>query len=102
MAKSRIDLQTELETILGNRNVYFQPPENVKLKYPCIIYNLSNINTKKADDINYLSNDRYDVTLIHRDPENEVFSTLQEIPYCSLDRTFVTENLYHYTFTLFY
>ena len=27
---SRLDLQTELEGLLGNRHVYFQPPESKK------------------------------------------------------------------------
>lgn len=102
MAKNRLTLQTELETILGSSNVYFQPPENLKMKYPCIVYELNDIDTKKADDSNYLKNDRYVLTLIHRDPENEVFRVLEELTYCDLDRVFVTENLYHYVFTLFY
>ena len=36
MAKTRLDLQSYLKTLTAN--VYFQPPENVKLNYPCIIY----------------------------------------------------------------
>lgn len=102
MAKNRIELQTLLEKLLGSRNVYFQPPENIKLHYPCIIYELSNFNTIKADNRDYLLHDRYTVTLIHRDPDNDLKRTIQELPNCSLDRSFVTENLYHYAFTLFY
>lgn len=102
MAKTRLDLQTLLEEILGSRNVYYQPPENVKLKYPCIVYELNNITTEKADDLDYLKNDRYAVTLIHRDPDNMVFRDIQDLQYCELDRTFVTDNLYHYVFTLFF
>ena len=102
MAKSRIDLHNTLVDILGNINVYFQPPENVKLKYPCIIYELNNLKTIKADNRDYLLHDRYTVTLIHRDPENDIFRAIQELPNCSIDRIFVTENLYHYAFTLFY
>lgn len=102
MAKTRLDLQTLLEGILGSRNVYYQPPENVKLKYPCIVYELNNITTEKADDINYLKNDRYSVTLIHRDPDNTIFRDIQDLQYCELDRTFINDNLYHYVFTLFF
>ena len=102
MAKNRIDLQTLLEEILGSRNVYFQPPENTKLKYPCIIYKLSNLNSIKADNRDYLIHDKYEVTLIHRDPDNEIFRTIQALPKCSMDRSFVNDNLYHYAFTLFY
>ena len=102
MAKSRIELQTLLEEILGNRNVYFQPPENIKLKYPCIIYDFSKFHTTKADNVDYLRNKRYDITLIHRDPDNDIVGKIQDLQYCELDRTFVTDNLYHYAFELIY
>ena len=102
MAKSRIDLDALLCEILGSEYVYFQPPENVKLHYPCIIYSFSKFDTKKADNIDYLRGKRYDLTLIHRNPDNNVVEKLQNLEYCNLDRTFVTENLYHYAFTLFY
>ena len=51
---SRIDLQSKLEDILGSRNVYFQPPENLKIKYPAIIYSLNNINLRFADNMPYM------------------------------------------------
>ena len=47
---SRLNLQTTLETILGSRNVYFQPPESVKLKYPAIVYSRNDIMNQFADD----------------------------------------------------
>lgn len=40
---SRLNLQTFLEEILESRNVYFQPPESVKMKYPAIVYALDDI-----------------------------------------------------------
>ena len=38
MAKTRLELQSVLEQTLGSRNVYFQPPASVKMKYPAIVY----------------------------------------------------------------
>jgi hypothetical protein len=32
----RLQLQTLLETL--TEHVYFQPPENLKVQYPCIVY----------------------------------------------------------------
>lgn len=46
----RVDLHRKFEIALGSKNVYFQPPESVKLKYPCIIYGLSKLPIKHADD----------------------------------------------------
>lgn len=102
MAKTRLSLQTLLESVLGNRNVYFQPPENVKLKYPCILYELSGTDDIKANNGDYLSYDRYTITLIHRDPDNTVWRAIKDLQYCDLDRPFVADNLYHYVFTLYY
>ena len=35
---SRLNLHNSLIEALGTKSVYFQPPESVKLVYPCIIY----------------------------------------------------------------
>ena len=102
MAKNRETLDALLCEILGSENVYFQAPENMKMHYPCIRYEKSDINTKKADDRDYLKFNRYTVTLIHRDPDNTIVDALQELPYCDFDRFFVSENLNHYVFTLYY
>lgn len=102
MARPRLELQTLLQNIMGDGKVYFQPPENIKLTYPCIIYKLANINTTNADDIKYLKHKRYDVTLIHRDPDNTIYDMILDLPYCDFDRVIITDNLYHYAFTLFF
>ena len=116
--KTRLDLQAELEEILGSNQVYFSPPESIKLKYPCIVYKQSNIDTRKANNRLYLYNYRYEVTLIDRDPDSGAFkqkekfedeeaSSLVErllfhFPYCSHNRTFTTDNLNHNVFTIYY
>ena len=99
---SRVELHDKFVSILGNRNVYFQPPETVKLTYPCIIYSLSNIDTHKADDITYFKKKQYDIQVIDRDAESEIPDKLLELPYCSFDRQFTSSNLYHFNLTIFY
>ena len=100
---SRLKLQEELEEVLGSRNVYFQPPESKKLTYDCIVYNPSNISTRKANNKNYIFNDRYDVTFIYKDPDSEMpRKILEHFSYCSHSRHFVNDNLYHDVFTLYY
>lgn len=99
---SRLTLHQELISCLGNNNVYFQPPESLKINYPCIIYNLDKIQTLNADNTAYKTNKRYQLTLIHKDPDNEIVDKLEALPMCTLDRTFTTSNLNHYVFTLYY
>ena len=47
---SRLELQTKFENILGSRNVYFQPPSSVQMRYPAIVYSRKNIEIRNAND----------------------------------------------------
>ena len=102
MAKSRIELQTLLENILGSRNVYFQPPESIKLKYPAIIYYLNDIDVWRADNGPYVKYKRYMITYINKDPDNEISDKIAELPLCSFDRRYAVDNLTHDVFTLYF
>ena len=97
----RIDLQTTLQDILGSKNVYYDPPETLKISYPAIIYSKSGLINKKADDANYHINTIYDITVIDKRPDNPVIKKLLELPYCSYDRHFVSDNLHHDTLTIY-
>ena len=97
----RIDLQTTLQDILGSKNVYYDPPETLKISYPAIIYSKIVLTNKKADDANYHINTIYDITVIDKRPDNPVIKKLLELPYCSYDRHFVSDNLHHDTLTIY-
>jgi hypothetical protein len=100
---TRPALQSLLEEILGSTNVYYQPPESIKLKYPCIIYSLADIYTRKADDRHYTMQKNYSVTVISRDPDNTIAeSILLAFPMTNFDRRYVVDNLYHDVITLYY
>ena len=98
----RLDLHQILMNILGSDKVYFQPPETIKMSYPCIVYERSDIETKYADNTKYHNMVRYSLTLIGRSPESDVVSKLLALRYCSYDRFYVVDNLNHDTFTLYY
>lgn len=99
----REDLHAELEAILGSKNVYFQPPDNYHMKYPCIVYRLENERTAYANDKHYVKHKRYEVTYITNDPTSEVcFRIHDDLEYCYWDRRFVTDNMYHNVYTVFY
>ena len=99
---SRLNLHTELEEILGSKNVYYQPPETVKMTYPAIRYSKSRIETRKAEDSIYLKNTRYEVIVIDPRPDNPVIDKLLELPHCSYDRHYKSDNLNHDALTLYY
>ena len=95
MAWTRLELHDELEELLGSDNVYYQPPENYKLKYPCIVYELQRIAAAHADDLSYKRNPQYQVTAIYRDPDSDLPDRLLDLRGARLDRTFTSDNLHH-------
>ena len=99
---SRLELQKKLEELLGTKNVYYQPPETVKMIYPAIRYSKSRIETRKAEDSIYLKNTRYEVIVIDPRPDNPVIDKLLELPHCSYDRHYKSDNLNHDALTLYY
>lgn len=99
---SRLDLQALLEDILGSRNVYFQPPDSVAMKYPAIRYSLSNIENVNANDLPYKQSKTYEVILIDSDPDSQYVDQISQLQYCRFDRYYPADNLNHYVFTLYY
>ena len=100
--EKRIMLQNLLETILGSRQVYFQPPESVTMSYPAIKYSRTKIDTKYANDSSYIQKTRYELIVIDRKPNNQVIEELMKLPYCSYDRGYKSNNLNHDVLTLYY
>ena len=98
---SRLELQTRLEDILGSRNCYFQPPASVQMKYPAIVYSLSNIDKRHANDDMYRSLIAYQVTLIDKNPDTQFLVPILALPYCSFSRFYTADNLNHWVFTLY-
>lgn len=97
---SRLELQTLLEGILGSRNVYFQPPESVKMKYPAIVYGLEDIENTFANDGVYLSKRKYLITVIDEDPDSPIVGRVASLPSCRFNRHFESDNLNHDVFIL--
>ena len=102
MAKqSRLKLQTMLENTLGSENVYFQPPESLKLKYPCIVYSISNGDTIYASNLPYKFNVCYQVIFMSRDPDDETRDEIAMLPMCRYDRAFKADDMNHDVFKIY-
>lgn len=99
---SRSDFHALLVQALGSTNIYFQPPESIKLKYPCIVYDLSDFETTRANNALYSLKDEYSVTVIDPDPDSSIPRALIEMPFSSVRRTFRTDNLNHTVFTIYF
>lgn len=100
--KTRLSLQTDLETALGSDKVYFEPPANIVLSYPCIVYSEDTDVIKHADDKKYHHRRKYTALLISKKSENDVIrSRLDELDYCSFARHYISDNLHHYSYTIY-
>lgn len=104
MFKNRDELKNFFRSILGSysNNVYFQPPESIKLSYPCIIYKLSGYPLIKADNKTYTIHKEYFVELITKlpDEDEEYYKKILDNEMVKFDRVFINDNLYHYVFTI--
>jgi hypothetical protein len=103
----RLDFQSVLQSIIGvrpdgGRNVYFQPPSTVKMNYPCIVYNLDRVNTKRANNQLYGFKNGYLVTVIDRDPDSEILEKILKLPMCSFQRHFTASDLNHNVYIIYY
>lgn len=98
----RLELQAKLEEILGSEYVYFQPPEDAVMVYPCIVFERDNVSADHANNAKYRWAQRYQVTLIDHDPDSVVLQKLHGLPYCEFNRHFATSGLNHDVFSIYH
>lgn len=99
----RPELQQLLKSLFDkNPHVYHNPPPSVKLVYPCIVYKLVGMPDRYADNKPYFRHRRYQLTVIDPDPDSRLREKVAELKWCNFDRPFVSDNLNHYVFTLYF
>lgn len=98
----REELHEILCEALGSRNVYFQPPESIKMKYPAIVYSRDDIDNSFANDSVYMQSLAYSVTVIDSDPDSEIVAKVSRLPRCQYDRHYKADNLNHDMFIIYY
>jgi hypothetical protein len=96
----RLELHQVLKSITDN--VYFQPPENVKLEYPCIIYKRDFAETEFADDIPYTFMLRYMVMVIDQDPDSDIPGKVAALPMSVFNRFYTVDSLNHDVYNVFF
>jgi len=98
----RLELQALFETLLGTGNVYFQPPTEDEIQYPCIVYQLYKAKSEFADNAPYRITSSYQVTVIDADPDSQIPAKIAALPMCLMNRFFVVNNLNHTVYNLYY
>lgn len=103
MDDNRLKLQAKLEALLGNDHVYYQPPSNVHLEYPCFIYSKSTPELQHANNKLYFYMDSFNVIYIDVNPDNTMVEDFcREFQYVNPGASYVTDNLNHYVFDIYY
>ena len=98
----RLELHNVLLGIMSNGNVYHQPPEGFKMKYPCIVYERSRDFSMYGDNLPYSRRMNYTLTLIDKDSVSNYLGQIMDLPMCRYDRHFTSDGLNHDVFTIYY
>lgn len=97
----RIELHNKLLTFLPN--VYFQPPSNITMTYPCIVYSKSSKMRRFGNDDIYLSSQEYQLMVIENNPDSKVADELEkDLSSCVISQYYTMDNLNHTTLNLYY
>lgn len=98
--KRREDLQDILESICPH--VYFQPPESLKMIFPCIVYARNSIKATRADNSAYLLDTAYSMRYISKSVDDETVERLALLPKCRHTGHYAKDNLHHDSYEIYY
>lgn len=103
MGKDREMLHDILVDILGSNNVYYSPPDNMHMKFPCIIYRPAILGSRFADNTRYINMNQYSITVVDEDPDSKIADKILSLPSASSDAPcYTTENLNHWPLSIYF
>lgn len=96
-----MERQARLQAMLSaiTPHVYFQPPVDIEIQYPCIVYQLDGMPSDHANNGRYRFAMRFTVTLIDWEPDSDLFEKVADLPYTAFDRFYAADDLNHFVFT---
>lgn len=102
MGRPRSELSTILHAIADH--VYFQRPPSTGMEYPCVLYSRDFARVQHADNYPYRHTQRYQLTVISRDPDETVSirAAIEALPMCVYDRWYPVNNLNYDVYKLFF
>lgn len=94
--KTRAEMQSMLEDVLGSSNVYFQAPPNTGMSYPCIVFRFVRFNIQRADNKPYVVSGHWEVHHMYKNPKNDLKEKfIFEVPFCTWDKRLVAKDVYN-------
>lgn len=107
---TRHKLHAELKQLLGTSELtgdaarcYFQPPESIKMSYPCFVYDRARSDNIRADNLIYRRVHHYELTYLTHDPDDPMIDGLEDhFKMCRFSRHNRAKGLNHYHYDLYY
>lgn len=97
----RLTLQARLTQIAPK--AWLRRPSSNRMTYPCILYRPSKPVVWHADNKMYSMKSCWNVIYISQNPDEAITrKMLESFEYCRFDREYESDNLYHYSFILYY
>lgn len=72
------------------------------MNYPAIEYSIDGIDKEYANGGVYLYHKKYSAIVIDDDPDTEIVDKMCNLPFCRFIRPYVSDNLNHYVFEIYY
>ena len=102
MAKTRDDVQSMLEEVIGNDHVYFQAPPNTGMVYPCIVYRYVRTIIDHADNKPYMITGYWEIHHMYKSIKNDLKEKMIfASPYMSHTNRIVTQGVYNDYYILY-
>lgn len=95
---------------LGIPNVYFEPPQNYKILYPCAVVRMGTISSRSADNRVYKLDNNYEIIYIRRQFDDQMVNAIlvgdaKHAPPFSMIRHirhYTAEGLHHDLYKLYF
>ena len=100
--EKRLELHALLVRLLGSSNVYHQPPENLALRFPAIIYERVDYAVEYADDRPYHSVRQWQVSVVSQEPTHPVVDKFMELLTAVFKTRYVVSGMQHDVVTIYY
>lgn len=103
MARRSDEFIADLEST-NTGKVYFQPPANVHLEYPCWVIERIDAFQPKANNKTYLFRPSYRCLYMNQDePDPEILAMIpRRYSNCHYQNHYVVDNIHHDAFVIYY
>lgn len=95
MEKTRLTLHQAFVDALGSSNVYYNPPETLKMEFPAIVYKLDYIEQIHADNKKYIDWTTYKVIVVSSRPDHPVIKKILNWEMTRFSTSYTRNGFYH-------